>query len=338
MQKKRLRAAVIGLGVGERHIEGYESTNQCQVTILCDLNTAKLKEIGSRYPDKYLTNNPETVLTHPDIDVVSIASYDNCHHDQILIALEYGKHIFVEKPLCLTQAEFDSLAQAKSKYPHLQISSNLILRKTSRFINLRSKIQSGEMGQLYYLEGDYDYGRLHKLIQGWRGKIPKYSVVHGGAIHLIDLLLWLTGEEVDEVFAYGNNLSSQSAGYKNNDLVAALLQFKNGMTAKVTANFASVAPHHHKLCVYGSHQTFEQSHQGAIYINSRDPTDKPFKLDDQYPGTAKGDMLPEFVASILYNKQPEVTTQEVFDVMAVSLAIEESIQRHCPITVDYANI
>ena len=53
------------------------------------------------------------------------------------------------------------------------------------------------MGRLYYLEGDYAYGRLPKILSGWRAEIPIYSVVHGGAIHIIDLLLWLGGGQVD---------------------------------------------------------------------------------------------------------------------------------------------
>ena len=62
-----------------------------------------------------------------------------------------------------------------------------------------SASRRGELGTLYHAEGDYDYGRRHKLTDGWRGAEPAYSVVLGGAIHLVDLLLWLTGERPDAV-------------------------------------------------------------------------------------------------------------------------------------------
>jgi len=65
------------------------------------------------------------------------------------------------------------------------------------------------MGELFYLEGDYNYGRLHKFTTGWRGEIPFYSVTYGGAIHLIDLLIWLSEGKVSEVIATGNKIAGK---------------------------------------------------------------------------------------------------------------------------------
>ena len=78
-------------------------------------------------------------------------------------------------------------------------SSNLILRYTPRFANLKQKLEASELGKIYLMEASYDYGRIHKIISGWRGEIPFYSVMHGGGIHLIDLLLWLTNQKIIEV-------------------------------------------------------------------------------------------------------------------------------------------
>jgi predicted dehydrogenase len=330
-----LNAAIIGLGVGERHIEGYEADPRCRVTTLCDIDPQKLQEVSDRHPGLTLTLDPQTVLQDPNVDIVSIASYDNAHHEQVVTALEQGKHVFVEKPLCLFPEEFQSIATALAAHSHLQLSSNLILRRTPRFIGLREQIQRGDLGQIYYLEGDYDYGRLHKILTGWRGEIPFYSVVHGGAIHLIDLLLWLTAKTIDHVFAWGNKIATAETPFRHLDCVAALLKFRDGTLAKVTANFASVTPHHHKLCVYGTAGSFVQSHPGATYLNSRDPSQPPIPVTDAYPGTAKGDMLPAFVRSILDGTVPDVKTAEVLTAMAVSLAIEASLASGQPESVDY---
>lgn len=331
--RSMLRAGVIGLGVGERHISGYQVDPRCQVIALCDVNEEKLLEVGGRHAGIALTTSPVEILENPEIDIVSIASYDDAHRDQIIRALEYGKHVFVEKPLCLTRPEFDDIKVVLARRPDLQLSSNLILRHTPRFIELRRRIQAGELGAIYYLEGDYDYGRLHKLTEGWRGRLKEYSVVHGGAIHLIDLLLWLTGEKVCEVVAYGNGISTQGSQFDDNDMVVALLKFTNGMVAKISANFGSVAPHHHRVCVYGTEGTFTQSHIGAAYHWSRDPEASPEWVDDPYPGAAKGDMLPAFVQSILEGACAEVSAREVFEAMNVSLAIVESLATSSPVQV-----
>jgi len=58
-----LRAGVIGLGVGEKHIAGYRDDERWQVVLLCDTDSAKLTEVGSRHPGLINTDNPEEVLT-----------------------------------------------------------------------------------------------------------------------------------------------------------------------------------------------------------------------------------------------------------------------------------
>ncbi len=321
----QLRAAVIGLGVGERHISGYESDPRCKVVSLCDIDPDKLQAVGKHYPDKLLSTNPDEILQDPSIDVVSIASYDNAHHDQVISALKHNKHVFVEKPLCLTFSEFYSIVHTLATYPHLQLSSNLILRKASRFVSLKQRIKKGELGEIFYLEGDYDYGRIEKILNGWRGQIPFYSVVHGGAIHLIDLLLWLKEKRIDRVFAWGNQIATAKTNFLYYDFVVSLMEFSDGSIAKVSANFGCVTPHHHKVCVYGTKGTFIQTHSVALYMNSRHPDAPKEFLGGNYPDTAKGDMIPSFVRCILDKTQPEITCKEVLTTMAVALTIEQSL-------------
>lgn len=335
----RLNAAIIGLGVGEQHIKGYSEDSRCKVVALCDFDEKKLAEVGSRYPNISLTKDSDKILSDPLIDIVSIASYDNFHHDQIIAALRNGKHIFVEKPLCLNRTEYESISCELQKNKDLKISSNLILRKSPRFKELRSRIQKGMLGEVYFLEGDYDYGRINKLTDGWRGRIKNYSVVCGGAIHLIDLLLWLTGKRIDEVFAYGNNFCTKNLNqFQNPDLVVALLKFTDGTIAKVSANFGSVTPHLHRVCVYGTAGSFTQGHLGASYLSSRNPEDTIETLKDSYPGVNKGDMLPSFINSILDGVAAEVTPQEVLDVMNVAIAIDESLLINRPVSLKYLNL
>jgi predicted dehydrogenase len=331
----QINAGVIGLGVGERHIAGYEASGRCRVVALCDIDPARLDEVAARHPGRRTTTSPADILEDPSIGVVSIASYDDAHAAQVVAAIEAGKHVFVEKPLCLTRGELDAIAAAAVRHPSCRLSSNLILRLAPRFVELRRRLGAGEFGRIYYLEGDYDYGRVHKITEGWRSRVPGYSVVHGGAIHLIDLLLWLSGGRVEEVFAYGNRIATEGTSFRRSDLVAALLRFRDGTVAKVTANFASVAPHHHRLSVYGTARTFEQSHTGAAYFSSRDPAAAPEPVIDSYPGVAKGDMLQSFIGYILDGTAPDVTMAEVFDTMAVSLAIEESLESGQPVNVKY---
>ena len=320
-----LRAAVIGLGVGARHLAAYESDPRCSVVALCDIDEARLQQVARTHPGCRVSSNAMDVLSDPDIDVVSIASYDTDHCEQVLAAIRAGKHVFVEKPLCLHDDEFQRIDAALRQHPRVYLSSNLALRRAPRFLQLKQEIAAGTLGRLFYLEGDYNYGRIEKITEGWRGQIPFYSVVHGGAIHLIDLLLWLSGGRVRDVVSAGNQLATAGSPFKYPDMVTALLRFDDGMTAKVSANFGCVCPHSHGVAVYGTCGSFVHNLQGGTLYRSRDPEMAPDVTREVYEHDTKGDILRAFVTQVLEGTPGIVSAADVLDAMAVSLAIERSL-------------
>ena len=335
MSAGELRVGVIGLGVGEAHIAGFEENPNCRVTALCDIDEAHLAAVAARHPGRRTTTRAEDILDDPDIDAVSIASYDDAHAAQVLQAIGAGKHVFVEKPLCFHDEEFTAIAEALAARPDLGISSNLILRKYPRFQRLKSLCEADELGDIYYLEADYNYGRMHKILDGWRGKLPFYSVTHGGGIHMIDLVLWLTGNRPEEVVAMGTRRASRDTGFAFNDTVTALLRFADGTVAKVSANFPCVYPHFHDVVVFGTRATWRNGHDAAHLYRSRDPDTPPEAFADPYPGSLKGDLIPSFVTALLDGGDAEVSRRDILDAMAVSLAIERAAETGTPQTVQY---
>lgn len=330
-----LRVGVIGLGVGEQHVQALIKHPHAQVTALCDLDAQKLKSVGERYGVSYLANEAEQILTDSNIDVVSIASYDNYHAQQIILALQNNKHVFVEKPLCLFEAEAREIKAELNKRPQLRLSSNLILRKSPRFIDLKNRIKADELGRVFYVEGDYNYGRIHKITEGWRGTIPFYSVMYGGGVHIVDLLQWLIEDEIVEVSAFGNKIATENTAFRYNDTVVSILQFKNGVIGKIAANFGCVYPHFHKLSLYGTSATFENAWPDALLYQSREYNNPPLKLATPYPGVAKGDLIEDFIRSIMDPSiQETVTIQDIFKTMSVCFAMEKAVKANGKIEVE----
>ncbi len=329
-----LRAAVIGLGVGEQHIAGLEAHPRCRVTVLCDRDPAVAARMRERYPDKTVTEDPGEVLRGAHVDVVSIATHDDAHAAQILLALEHGKHVFVEKPLCLREDDAKVIRGALRAHPEMVLSSNLILRQSPRFARLRDMVCEGVFGELFYVEGDYDYGRLHKLTEGWRGTLPDYSVMLGGGVHLVDLLLWLMVDEVVEVMAYGNRLASGETPVPCDDLVAALLKFKSGAVGKITVNFGVVRPHFHPLKLCGTRATFLNGPDHGLLYTSRDPAVAPEPMTEPYPGVAKGALLTPFVEAVLGQGPPPVSADDVFRCLSVCFAVDRSLKSGQPQVVE----
>lgn len=334
VQTKQLKVGVIGLGVGQAHVGAYQRNKFCDVVALCDISDEKQQWADQHHRGISFTKNAEDILTDPSIDVVSICSYDDIHYEHIISALEHNKHIFVEKPLCLYKEHAQEIRKLLGRKPHLKISSNLILRKCPRFIALRDKIVRGEFGELFAIEGDYNYGRLHKVTEGWRGQLDFYSIVLGGGVHIIDLFLWLTGSRVIEVCAYGNQIASKGTQFRFPDMVTCILKFENGQVGKMSVNYGCVQPHFHNLAVYGTKATFVNDLEFAKLFRSRDPRDGFEKMTESYPGVHKGDLLENFIESILCNQTPDVSQEDIFNTISICLAIEESINRG-PLNVEY---
>ena len=177
---------------------------------------------------------------------------------------------------------------------------------------------------MFYVRGAYNYGRGHKISDGWRGKEPGYSGLFGGGVHIIDLILWLTQQSVKSVFAYGNNIASAGSDFKNFDIVTCILNFENGIKAQMSVNLCCIHPHFHQLEIYGKNATFiNQLSNGEYYSED---SNNPVEIDSSaYPGIHKGGLIDNFVETILGKAQLKVSVDEIFNSMAVCFAIEKSV-------------
>ncbi|MFN3201142.1 MAG: Gfo/Idh/MocA family protein [Bradymonadia bacterium] len=316
-----LKAGVIGLGIGERHIVGYQSIPNVEVKAVCDINPAQLAEVADRRDirDRYTDWRP--LVADPEIDVVSICSYDDAHAEQVVGAFQNGKHVFVEKPLALHPRESEAILEAwQESGSTLQMSSNLILRRSPRFIDLKARLQAGAFGRITYVEGDYLHQILHKITEGWRGKMPFYCVTYGGGIHLIDLMRWLIDDEIVEVSSMGTTVLAPESTYRYPDLIVSLLRFAGGALGKSVTHFAPTRTKFHALRLYGTERTFINDLPHGQEFTGDDPEHDVHQNTVPYPAMEKGDLLPDFVEALQHGRPPLVTMSDVFRVMDVCFA------------------
>ena len=333
----KLKVGIIGLGVGEQHIHGFRQAG-VEVAALCDYDPAKRRMAASKYPESTIYAHADHLLDDPSLHIVSIASLDNHHANQILKAINNGKHVFAEKPMCLTRAEaYDIQIALKRSDSLLRLSTNTILRMSPRFQDLRQRYIKGEFGKVFNIEADYNYGRIEKILNGWRGEIENYSVMLGGGIHLIDLMLWITQRKITEVYAIGNKFCSIGAEFVTPDMVSALLKFDNGMIGKISANFGCVMPHFHKFCLYGTKATYENALPDAKLYLSRDAHQQPVSINTPYPGVKKGALIPSFVEAIRGTGEAIVSENDVFSVLEICFAIDRSLQSGQPESIEVFN-
>ena len=326
------------MGVGEKHALAYENHNQVVLKSVCDFDQMKLKKYSDIFTHSILVETDQQILEDKDINIVSIASYDNYHCDQIIQALNNGKHIMAEKPLCMNREEMDKIHTAQKQNSLVKLSANHVLRSNSRFRRFKNDIINGDLGDIYYLEGDYYWGRKQKLF-GWRAEMDFYSIILGAAIHMIDLVMWLMDSKPISVQAMGNDISTRETNLQFNSFSVLLLKFENGVIAKLTGNGGCVHPHFHGLKIFGTDQTVIQNRDGAFYLNSSEPGSESIPIVEPYPEKeTRQNIIHSFVDYILDpSRTPIVPQQDVYDVMSVCFAAEEAIKTGKAINIEYLN-
>ncbi len=334
MVDQPLNVGVIGLGVGEQHVLSYSSIPEVNVTSICDLNQAHATAVGKRRQVEDCHTDPMKIIEDPDIDVISICSYDNFHADQAVAAFENGKHVFIEKPIALNKPDLERVIRAQQDSGK-KISSNLILRESPRFKAIRQMVQDGDFGDIYYMEGDYIHQILWKITEGWRGAMDFYCITYGGGIHLIDLMRWILGHKVTEVTGMGVKKATNGSQFQFPDIITNLLKFDNDAMAKTTTMFMPQRHKFHSLNIYGSKLSFENGKpNGRLFRGDEEKDEEAFTTP--YPAMEKGDLLPDFIEAIRQGVEPNVGAKDVYSVMDICFACWESVKQKQTISVNYS--
>jgi hypothetical protein len=70
---------------------------------ICDSDPQRLRAVAERHPGLHATSEPDELLTADGIDIVSVASWNSAHFEQIAAALRAGKHVFADQPMVVAK-------------------------------------------------------------------------------------------------------------------------------------------------------------------------------------------------------------------------------------------
>lgn len=324
-----IRVGIIGLGVGKHHFNALVKNPLCELTHVCDFDKSKLKEYRKKYPSIIFTENDNDIFDNKSIDLVSIASYDYFHYEQIIKSLNNKKNVFVEKPICLSNHELVNIFKVLNRNKKLQISSNLVLRTEPSFLKLKKNINNSKFGKIYYVEADYYWGRINKLL-GWRSQF-NYSIILGAAIHMIDLMLWVLEELPYKVTAFANKISTKSMKFKNNSFVIIILEFKNGLILKITGNGGCVHPHFHGIKIFSDKQTYIHDLNSTLKIEkNKKYGQKISNIPTSYPTKyLRKNIINNFIENLnSKNNNSIINKKEIYNLMKICFASEESLKKN----------
>jgi predicted dehydrogenase len=122
--KRRIRVGFVGCGEVTQIMHWpslYQLPDRYEVTALCDVSPLVLEQLGKHWNVENLTTDHRELVTHSDVDAVLVASPNAFHAEVTLDAIAAGKHVLVEKPMCITRREADQIITA-------QKSSNVVVQ------------------------------------------------------------------------------------------------------------------------------------------------------------------------------------------------------------------
>ena len=204
LTKKTIGVGVAGTGfIGPAHVEGLHR-NAIQVIGLLGSSKDKTKQKAAELGIPRVYNSLAEMLADPDIDVVHFATPNHLHHPHARAALLAGKHVVCEKPLAMTSQESSELVQLAAER-QLVNAVNFNIRMYPLAHQARSMVQSGELGDVFILQGSYLQDWL-LFPTDWNWRLEpnlggNLRAVGDIGSHWLDLLTFITGLHVEEVYA-----------------------------------------------------------------------------------------------------------------------------------------
>ncbi len=210
--------AVVGSGYwGKNLIRNFHQLGALR--FICDKNEVLLDQFKEQYPDMETCPALSDVLTRQDIQGLIIATPAETHFTLAREALLAGKHVFVEKPLALTEEDGQQLVEL-AEQNQLTLMVGHILHYHPAVIKLKELIESGELGKMQYLYSN----RLNI------GKIrAEENILWSFAPHDISVILMLLGEMPETVYATGGSYLQHQIP----DTTLTALDFPSGVKAHI---------------------------------------------------------------------------------------------------------
>jgi predicted dehydrogenase len=208
-----------------------KNTPKLHLVGLATASGVSARASGTRYGFQYCSSDYQEVIQDPGINTVVIATRHHQHAEQTIAALGAGKHVFCEKPLCVSETELAEVVSAyrrarftaakpllmvgyNRRFAPLAMEMREFFRSTQEPLMMHYRINAGFLPQTHWTQ----------MSEEGAGRII------GEVCHFIDFLVWLTGHKTTSVYA----TALPNGGKYSDDNVAATLEFADGSLGTIT--------------------------------------------------------------------------------------------------------
>lgn len=332
-----IKVGIIGAGrIGKVHCESImRYVKDATVKTVADpFLTEQTVEWAKGLGINEFTKDYRDVLNDKEIDAVLICSSTDTHSKISIEAIESGKHVFCEKPIDHDVGKILEVMKTLEKHPEIKYQVGFNRRFDHNFRAAREAVKSGKIGELNVL----------KICSRDPAAPPvSYIKVSGGifldmTIHDFDMVRFISGSEVEEVFAYGAVLVDEEIG-KAGDIDTAVI------TMKLTSGALAVIDNCRRAS-YGYDQRVEAfGSLGQVAI--KNDTDSSAVISDGTGVHAEKPLLfflerymqayvneiSEFVDCVVNDKKPSADVVSGLEPVLIGLAARKSVSEGRPVKI-----
>lgn len=336
-----MKVAVIGAGrIGRVHIENISTgVREMEIKTVADpfLNAdseAFIKSFG--IPNA--TKDVDFVFADPEIEAVLICSSTDTHADLIVQAAAAGKHIFCEKPVDHDVARVRMALDAVKK-AGVKLQIGFVRRFDHNHRGVYDAVRSGKIGTPHILRISSRDPQPPTIAYVRRSGGIFYDMM----IHDFDMIRFLAGCEVTEVYAKGAVLVDPAIGAEGDvDTAIVTLTFENGAIGVIDNSRQAVYGYDQRLEVFGSEGAVQDENDipNTVVVSRADGTSYGTAYQVMWDRYTRAfiDEMKAFAGSVIHDKVPPVTDLDGLYPVLMAAAANKSLKEGRPVKISEVDV
>lgn len=330
MKKHEINVAVVGVGsMGKNHARVYSEI--ANLIAVADINEKQGKEVAERLGVMWYKDYHD--LLNMNIDAVSIAVPTKYHYTVAKDFIDHGKHVLVEKPLCLDMEEAENLVSL-AKSAGIVLAVGFIERHNPVVRFVKEGLRNKKLGKIISASS--------RRVSSFPSRIRDVGVILDLAVHDIDIMRYLVGSDVVSVYTVGGR-NGESA-YETHASIT--LKFRNGVVGYVEANWLTpmkvrklwLTCTQNYVEIDYIKQSVRVSEARVMEHDSMDLFRVPFEYNIREFSLKKEEPLKnelhDFLGAIEEKRRPLVSGEDAVKTMAVAFSAIESLNTGEVVEID----
>lgn len=347
-----MKYALIGCGrIAVNHIKAVVNNNLDMVAV-CDVDPKAIdilfEKTGYTKPVQRYTDYKQMIAEHPELELVAVATESGVHAEIVLYCIDHGIHVIVEKPMAMSMKDAEEIVR-RSAEKNVKVSVCHQNRFNVAIQQMRRALEAGRFGKLSHGSINVRWNRNQNYYDQapWRGKwATDGGCLFNQCIHGIDLLRWMMGDEVEEVYGVTNQRFHDYLECE--DIGMAVVKFKNGAVGTIEGT-VNVYPQNleETLFLFGQTGTVKIGGKSTNNIdvwNFADETEEDQKnkgLQEQTSnvyGNGHTSLYADMIDAVEHDRKPYVDAVAGRNAVEMILAIYQSAATGKPVKLPLKNV